>query len=449
MYKSPHWPRPTSSCAPAETFERERASYCSRIHGPKKIDESRLKKQSPFLFPEGKGNKVTNCTGRVGTSRRPTARYMRVASTTSTRSCLSTRASVARRGRRRAATRRPENHNRIERAENTTNLFLSRRRRLVVPRASSEKRRDDDDDSTFSRSLSKNQWPPPVEPDAPRMNYAKLAFLAAAYTSACYLAMALAYYVVPSFDLASKLKFDHIGALPETPVFTVGNVRELLKFMNMFGTAMYAHAGAITAGSRGMDLLGCLLVGFITAIGGGTTRQILTGDLPVFWMREPEYMATALAASATTFYLWPKLRDGVKYSREMYTVLNVTDALALGCFVVVGTNAACIGGFGALPGVLCALVTACAGGVYRDLLCAQPVRIMHAEQELYGTCVAAGATVFMFLAKFFPDASLWTRVCLPIVVVASCRIWAWSRGVRLPTYADRDPYAGYASRRVL
>ena len=87
-------------------------------------------------------------------------------------------------------------------------------------------------------------------------------------------------------------------------------------------------------------------------------------------------MATALAASATTFFLWPKLRSSVKFSREMYTVLIVTDALAVGCFVVVGTNAACIGGFGALPGVLCALITATAGGVYRDLLCAQPARIM-------------------------------------------------------------------------
>ena len=113
-------------------------------------------------------------------------------------------------------------------------------RLVVVPRASSA---DDDPRASRSennkfasmRSLSKNQWPPPFEPDAPSMNYAKLALLAAAYTSACYLAMALAYYVVPGLDLASKLKLDHIGALPETPVFTVGNVRELLKFMNMFG----------------------------------------------------------------------------------------------------------------------------------------------------------------------------------------------------------------------
>ncbi len=360
---------------------------------------------------------------------------------TSTRS----ESASARRARRVPRHHHHPHHRRVEREND---LFV------VVPRASSA---DDDPRASRSennkfasmRSLSKNQWPPPFEPDAPSMNYAKLALLAAAYTSACYLAMALAYYVVPSFDLASKLKLDHIGALPETPVFTVGNVRELLKFMNMFGTAMYAHAGTITAGSRGMDLLGCLLVGFITSIGGGTTRQILTGDLPVFWMREPEYMATALAASATTFYLWPKLRSSVKFSREMYTVLIVTDALAVGCFVVVGTNAACIGGFGALPGVLCALITATAGGVYRDLLCAQPARIMYPEQELYGACIVAGAAAFMMLAKFFPDASLWIRVCGPIVVVASSRIWACIRGVQLPVYADSDPFAGVPTRRVL
>ena len=176
-------------------------------------------------------------------------------------------------------------------------------------------------------------------------DHAKLA-LAAAYTSG-YLAMALAYYVVPGLDLASKLKLDHIGALPETPVFTVGNVRELLKFMNMFDGDVRHDAGTITAGSRGMDLLGCLLVGFITSIGGGTTRQILTGDLPVFWMREPSTWRRVGGVGDDVFSLAETSFERQVFSRNVHRV-NRHGRLAVGCFVVVGTNAACIGGFGAL-----------------------------------------------------------------------------------------------------
>ena len=323
------------------------------------------------------------------------------------------------------------------------------RARAASPRASAPDADGARDDARAARSQRKNQWPPPVD-KTKALALERLALVAACYCGACYVAMAFAYSVVPSLDLASKLMRDTIGALPDAPVLTLSTtVPGALKFMNMFGTAMYAHAGTITAGSRGMDLMGCLLVGCVTAVGGGTVRQILFGDAPAFWVTTPEYLALAVIASIATFYLWPRLPDEIKYSREMYLVLNVTDAIALGCFVVVGTNAALTLGFGALVGVVSALVTSCLGGVLRDVCCSQPIRIMHAEQELYGTCVCLGSALFLALAKFCPDASVAARVFLPVVFVALSRALAWSRDIKLPTYADRDPFAGAPSRRVL
>ena len=321
------------------------------------------------------------------------------------------------------------------------------RARARPPRASSR----DADGAGDARGGARrqNEWPPPADETKP-LALERLALVAACYCGACYVAMAFAYGVVPSLDLASAVMRDTIGAPPDAPVLTLSTtVPGALKFMNMFGTAMYAHAGTITAGSRGMDLMGCALVGCVTAVGGGTTRQILLGDAPVFWATTPEYVALAVIASIATFYLWPRLPDEIKHSREMRLVLNVTDAIALGCFVVVGANAALTLGFGALVGVVSALVTSCLGGVLRDVCCSQPIRIMHAEQELYGTCVCFGSALFLALAKFCPDADVAVRVFLPVAAVALSRALAWSRDIKLPTYADRDPFAGVPSRRVL
>ena len=83
---------------------------------------------------------------------------------------------------------------------------------------------------------------------------------------------------------------------------------EWLRFVDLFGTGVFAHGGVIAAGKRGLDLLGCIVVGCITAMGGGTIRGALVGiegAHPVFWIAEPEYLIVALLASVFTFFFWP------------------------------------------------------------------------------------------------------------------------------------------------
>ena len=306
--------------------------------------------------------------------------------------------------------------------------------------------------ATNDAKVAVSQWPPPATSDdgAPT-SWARLACIAIAYCSACYATLALALYILPALGLGSlPSAADAIGAFPRGALeFPPKSVPGALRFMDLFGTAMYAHAGTITAGTRGMDLMGCLIVGCLTAMSGGTIRQVLTGETPVFWCASPEYLATALAASALTFWLWPKIREEIRLSREMNTVLNITDALALGCFTVVGANAAQRLGFGVLVGVVCGVITSCSGGVLRDICCAQPIRIMHSQQELYAVCVAAGSMAFLLIANYVPGASLATRVAFPIAVVVVLRFFAWTLGLVLPRYADKQPFGGISTRLVL
>ena len=361
----------------------------------------------------------------------------------------------------RARVRSPSHHRQTARTLPKPKRVVSyaTNRRVFIPRATAS-RGDAEDDVGAGTKFAVNQWPPPLDAlEQKGVGRVQLGVgtmgVAAGYLTACFIAVVVALKAVEIFGMGpttSPLAHVHIAGLSPTAVLEslkVTSVAEALRFANLFGTAMYAHAGAITAGSRGMDLMGCLIVGAVTAVGGGTIRQILLGDLPVFWATSPEYLAVGAVASFATFWLWPRVPDALKYSREMYTALNVTDALALGCFVVVGASSALSLGFGPLVAVVSAVITSCAGGVLRDVFCAQPVRVMHSEQELYATCVVTGACAFLALAKFFPSAPVSIRVFLPVLVVAFARAASWTRRAKLPVYADRDPFSGTPSRRVL
>ena len=80
-----------------------------------------------------------------------------------------------------------------------------------------------------------------------------------------------------------------------------------LRLCDYTGTALFAQSGVVAAGKKGMDFLGCLIVGCITAMGGGTFRGFVLGERPVFWAAEPEYLFISLAASVLTFFVWPGL----------------------------------------------------------------------------------------------------------------------------------------------
>ena len=155
------------------------------------------------------------------------------------------------------------------------------------------------------------------------------------------------------------------GLLP-----TVGGV---LRGLDYFGTALFAQAGVVQAGRRGMDLLGCLIVGCITAMGGGTFRGFALGEGPVFWAAEPDYLYISLAASLLTFYLWPAVERRVRNKRALETWLNWGDAISIGAFCVIGANNGLRGANGnPLVAVAAGMFTASFGGIVETSSAACP-----------------------------------------------------------------------------
>ena len=225
---------------------------------------------------------------------------------------------------------------------------------------------------------------------------------------------------------------------------------EWLRFVDLFGTGVFAHGGVIAAGKRGLDLLGCVVVGCVTAMGGGTIRGALIGiegAHPVFWIAEPEYLIVALVASFFTFFFWPKvLSKEVRESKAMETALNWLDALSLGGFCIIGANAALVRNLGPLLAVALSAITCTGGGVVRDVFLRQPVRVLHSHAELYGTTAIAGAAVYTVFACWFPGVSHNLRCLLAASTTVFLRWKAWKRGLKLPMYSDVNPdYGDYIS----
>lgn len=155
--------------------------------------------------------------------------------------------------------------------------------------------------------------------------------------------------------------------------------------LDILATAVRGVEGAALAAHAGFDLLGVVVVGFVTAVVGGMLRDVLLGDLPPAALRSPSRIAVALAASAATFVLL-RLVDDVPS-----TVLLTLDGVGLALFAVIGAQKASAHGASLWVVVAVGVVAATGGGVVRDILLGHtPVLLTDA---VYGGAAALGALV--------------------------------------------------------
>jgi len=180
----------------------------------------------------------------------------------------------------------------------------------------------------------------------------------------------------------------------------LSNTMTFLNWLDLGGTAVFALSGTIAAGKNNMDILGCLVIACVTAMGGGTTRDVLLGRTPVFWCKNPIFLKICIYTCLVTFFAWPTVESFG--GRDDGMLLCVADALGMAAFSVLGAAAALQDGFSPLICCTCGLFSACFGGVARDVLCQRPVRILHAYKSIYGTPPLLGAATFIYLGDKFP-----------------------------------------------
>jgi uncharacterized membrane protein YeiH len=169
------------------------------------------------------------------------------------------------------------------------------------------------------------------------------------------------------------------------------NKDKLLYFVDLAGTFLFAIEGATAAVYGGLDLLGMLVLAFATALGGGTIRDVLIGDVPTASLRNWRYPATAFAGGLIVF--------GAHHVFQTLPpmILLVLDAAALSLFAVAGTEKTLDFGLHPLIAVMMGTLTAIGGGTIAALLLAQVPRVLNAD--FYGSAAIAGSVVLILCRK--------------------------------------------------
>jgi uncharacterized membrane protein YeiH len=172
-----------------------------------------------------------------------------------------------------------------------------------------------------------------------------------------------------------------------------------------------------------LDIFGVLVCSFATAIGGGTLRDILMGDLPVQWLTNEIIILAILSGGLITFV---SRRGVIRFNRALF----LFDSLGLGLFTIVGIQKGLDHGFSAGISISLGTITACFGGVIRDVLLNQVPLIF--RKEIYASACIAGGGAFFLLHHFSVPASWTQAVCILLIVII--RIIAVTFDLSLPSF---------------
>ncbi|KAA0875111.1 trimeric intracellular cation channel family protein [Nitrincola tapanii] len=201
------------------------------------------------------------------------------------------------------------------------------------------------------------------------------------------------------------------------------HIEDFVYYADLLGVAVFAVTGVLAAQGKQIDLFGVMVLAVVTALGGGTIRDLALNAHPLIWIADPILLWTALGAALLTFVLcryWP-------YPRRTLLVL---DAAGLALFAIAGAEKAMALGFSPLIAVIMAISTGCAGGMIRDLMTGRiPAILQH--DEFYATCALLGAA-FYVLVHGYVDPNILAFLSMLLIFVI--RLLAVFSGVRLPVF---------------
>lgn len=162
---------------------------------------------------------------------------------------------------------------------------------------------------------------------------------------------------------------------------------KLILLIDILGTIAFAISGVLTALNKRLDPFGILIIAFVTAVGGGTLRDILI-DVPVAWMRNLTFVYV-IVASAIFAVIFRKRLNYIRRSLFLF------DTIGIALYTIVGVEKGIAAGFSPIICVALGTMTACFGGVLRDILCNEIPIIF--RKEIYATACILGATAYFLL----------------------------------------------------
>ncbi len=203
------------------------------------------------------------------------------------------------------------------------------------------------------------------------------------------------------------------------------SITNSIALVELLGVLAFAFTGIIEARKKGMDLIGVYTVSMIAAFGGGTIRDLLIGNYPLFWITHSGYalmlLGFAIASSllGAAFYENPRVNNA----------FEVLDTLGLGLFATAGASVAQQAGCDFYISLLLGAVTAVFGGVLRDIVCNEIPKVFR-RNELYATCAFVGS--FVFLASLQMGLNALAAMLAGVLATVMLRLLAVQYKIRLP-----------------
>lgn len=193
----------------------------------------------------------------------------------------------------------------------------------------------------------------------------------------------------------------------------------MLTYIFIIAITAEAMSGALAAGRRNMDLFGVALVAFLTALGGGTVRDILLGHYPVTWTQHPEYIYLTIGAGMLTVVI-------AKYMRKLNRIFLLVDSLGLIAFTIIGCNVAIQHDYHLTVTIMAGMTTGIFGGILRDILCNRTPQVL--RHELYASVSLVVAILYLGMRYFQVDENLNLLIsfALGLGLRLSALRWKWS-----------------------
>lgn len=178
--------------------------------------------------------------------------------------------------------------------------------------------------------------------------------------------------------------------------------------VDILGTIAFAISGVMVAMDKRLDVFGVFIIGFVTAVGGGTLRDVLIGQTPMFWLQDLTYIVTIVGAVFAAILF----RSRLSYFKRS---LLLFDTLGIGLYTLVGVEKGLSVGLSPVMCIALGTITACFGGVTRDILCNEIPVIF--RKEIYATACILGGIGF-FVLRQLPFAETYAYAAAILIVIA-------------------------------
>lgn len=194
----------------------------------------------------------------------------------------------------------------------------------------------------------------------------------------------------------------------------------MYEYLTMLAVAGYALSGALKALQKGMDFFGAIVIALVTAVGGGTLRDLLLSR-PIFWVHDSIFLHVGGAVATLVVVL---TRSASLPTRAVM----IMDAIGLALFAVIGAHSAYDAGVPLVIGILTGAMTGFVGGIVRDVLCGEVPRVL--KEDIHATAALAGSAVYMGLRRLgLGDGQSAALAIISVLVIRGVEM-RW--GIHLP-----------------